>query len=134
MNKLVVIITTQLHLIKPELRFCGGSTRVCSVSEIRNGEDLWHWSRLEIRQNVVLRSTIPQKQFIKVCFTSKVLYEGSISRQNFIKMLLIYKKTGLNSGIFIFNLWYCFSFNEKGTYLLSKEISRVDHCGATVDF
>ena len=33
---------------------------------IRDGEDLWQWSWLEIRLNVFRRSTIPQKQFITV--------------------------------------------------------------------
>ena len=45
----VVIITTQLHSTKPDLRFCAGSNPARSVSEIRDGEDLWQWSRLEIR-------------------------------------------------------------------------------------
>ena len=36
----VVIITTQLHSTKPELRFCAGSKPARSVSEIRDGEDL----------------------------------------------------------------------------------------------
>ena len=36
----------------------------CGVSEIRDGEDLWQWFRLEIRLNAFRRSTIPQKQFI----------------------------------------------------------------------
>ena len=34
------------------------------VSEIRDGEDVWQWSRLEIRLNAFRQSTIPQKQFI----------------------------------------------------------------------
>ena len=34
------------------------------TSEIHNGEELWQWSRLEIRLNAFRRSTIPQKQFI----------------------------------------------------------------------
>ena len=34
------------------------------VSEIRNGEDLWQWSRLEIRLNAFRQLTISQKQFI----------------------------------------------------------------------
>ena len=34
------------------------------VSEIRDGGDLWQWSRLKIRLNAFRRSTIPQKQFI----------------------------------------------------------------------
>ena len=60
----VVIITAQLHLTKPELRFCAGSNPARSVSEICDGEDLWQWSRLEIRLSAFRRSTIPQKQSI----------------------------------------------------------------------
>ena len=45
----VVITTAQLHSTKPELRFCAGSNPAHGVSEIRDGEDLWQWSRLEIR-------------------------------------------------------------------------------------
>ena len=48
----VVITTAQLHSTKPEL----------------DGEDLWQWSRLEIRLNTFRRSTIPQKQFIIIIF------------------------------------------------------------------
>ena len=44
------------HSTKPELRFCTGSNPACSVSEIRDGEDLRQWSRLEIRLNVFRRS------------------------------------------------------------------------------
>ena len=63
-NETVVVITTaQLHSTKPELRFCAGSNPARGVPENRNGEDLWHWSRLEIRVNAIRRSTIPQKQF-----------------------------------------------------------------------
>ena len=36
----VVTTTAQLHSTKPELRFCAGSNPACSVSEIRDGEDL----------------------------------------------------------------------------------------------
>ena len=36
----VVITTAQLHSMKPELRFCAGSSPACGVSEIRDGEDL----------------------------------------------------------------------------------------------
>ena len=45
----VVITTAKLHSSKPELRFCAGSNPARGVSEIRDGEDLWQWSRLEIR-------------------------------------------------------------------------------------
>ena len=44
----VVITTAQLHSSKPELRFSTGSNPARGVSEIRDGEDLWQWSRLEI--------------------------------------------------------------------------------------
>ena len=60
----MVISTAQLHSTKPELKFCAGSNPARGVSEVRDGEDLWQWSRLEIRLNTILRSTIPQKQFI----------------------------------------------------------------------
>ena len=36
----------------------------CGVSGIRDGEDFWQWSRLEIRLNAFRRSTTLQKQFI----------------------------------------------------------------------
>ena len=62
----VVITAAQLHSTKSELRFCAGSNPARGVSEIRNGEDLWQWSRLEIRLNAFPRSTIPQKQFISI--------------------------------------------------------------------
>ena len=60
----VVITTAQLHSTKPELRFCAGSNPARNVWEFRDGEDLWQWSRLEIRLKAFRRSTIPQKQFI----------------------------------------------------------------------
>ena len=60
----VVVTITQLHSTIPELRFSVGSNPALSVSEIRDGEDLWQWSRLEIRLNAFRWSTIPQKQFI----------------------------------------------------------------------
>ena len=60
----VVITTAQFHSTKPELRYCAGSNPARGVSEICDGEDLWQWSRLEIKLNALRRSTIPQKQFI----------------------------------------------------------------------
>ena len=59
-----IITTAQLHSNKPELRFCAGSNPARGVSEFHDGEDLWHWSRLEIRVNAFRRSTILQNQFI----------------------------------------------------------------------
>ena len=60
----VVITAAQLHSTKPELRFCTGSNPARGVSEIRNGEDCWQWSQLEIMLKAFRQSTIPQKQFI----------------------------------------------------------------------
>ena len=60
----MVITFAQLHSTKPELRSCVGSNPARGVSEIRDNEDLWQWSRLEIRINAFRRLTIPQKQFI----------------------------------------------------------------------
>ena len=60
----VIVTAAKLHSTKPELRFCAGSNPARSLSEFRDGEDLWQWFQLEIRQNVFRRSIIPQKQFI----------------------------------------------------------------------
>ena len=45
----VFITTAQLNSSKPDLRFCAGSNPGRGVSEIRDGDDLWQWSHLEIR-------------------------------------------------------------------------------------
>ena len=45
----MVITTAKLHLTKPEVRFCTGSNPAHRMLEICDGEDLWQWSRLEIR-------------------------------------------------------------------------------------
>ena len=55
------ITTPQLHSSESGLRFCAGSNPARRVSEIHDGEDLWQWSRMEIRLNAFRRSTIPQK-------------------------------------------------------------------------
>ena len=60
----VVITTAQLHSTNLEFSFCASSNSACDVSEIRDYENLWQWSRLEIRLNSLRLSTIPQKQFI----------------------------------------------------------------------
>ena len=66
----VVITTTQLHSTKPEPRFRAGSSPARGVSEIRDGEDLWEWSQLEIKLNAFRQLIIPQKQFIIIICTS----------------------------------------------------------------
>ena len=60
----VVITTAQLHSTNTELRFCADSKSARGGAlKIRDGDDLWQWSRLEIRLNIFRRSTMPQKQF-----------------------------------------------------------------------
>ena len=54
----VVITTAQLHSTKAGSSFCAGSNPARGVSEIRNGENLWQWSWMEIRLNAFRRSTI----------------------------------------------------------------------------
>ena len=61
---LVVITTAQFYLTKPKVRFCASSNPARGVSEIRDGEDFWQSSRLEVWLNAFRRSIIPQKQFI----------------------------------------------------------------------
>ena len=41
----VAITTDQLHSTNFELRFCAGSNPACSVSEIRDDEHFWQWSK-----------------------------------------------------------------------------------------
>ena len=71
----VVITTAQLYSTEPELRFCAGSNPARGMSEIRDSEDLWQWSRLEIRLNAFRHSTILQKQFI----IKRVQHNGSLT-------------------------------------------------------
>ena len=74
----MVITTAQLHSTKPELRFCTGSNTACGMSKIRDGEDLWQWSMLEIRLNAFRLSTILQKQFI-IIITIIITREGVLT-------------------------------------------------------
>ena len=69
----MVITTAQLHSTKAELRLYAGSNPTRGVSEIRDGEDLWQWSRLEIRLNAFRGSTIPHKQFIIIIYSESLL-------------------------------------------------------------
>ena len=68
----LVMTTAQLHSTKPELRFWAGSNPARGVLEIRDGEDLWQWSRLERRLNAFRRSTISQKQLIIIITPSSL--------------------------------------------------------------
>ena len=56
----VVITTAQLHSTKLEFKFCASSNPARGVWEIRDAEDLWEWSHLEISLNVFRWSTIPK--------------------------------------------------------------------------
>ena len=78
----VVITTAQHYSTKPQLRFCTGSNPAHGLSEIRDGEDLWQWSQLEIRLNAFRRSTIPQKQFIIIIITPHLLLLGKVSNRD----------------------------------------------------
>ena len=80
----VVITASQLHSTKPKLRFCPVSSPSRGVLEIRDGEDLWQWSRLEIRLNAFRRSTIPQKQFIIIisAISSPAVYMRTLIKLN----------------------------------------------------
>ena len=64
------ITTAQLHSTKPVLRLGAGLNLARGVSDIRDGEDLRQWSRLEIRLNAFRQSIIPQEQFIIIIITN----------------------------------------------------------------
>ena len=81
-----VITTAQLHSIKPELRFCAGSNPAHNVLEIHYGEDLWQWSRLEMRLNPFHQSTILQKQFIIIHHW----FAKSVANSKYISLTWIY--------------------------------------------
>ena len=50
-----------------QLSLNSGSAQVQTLLvEIRDGEDIWQWSRLKIRPNTFRRPAIPQKQFITI--------------------------------------------------------------------
>ena len=79
----VVITTAQLHSTKPKLRFCAGSNPARGVLEIHDGEDLWQWSRLEIRLNAFGRSSIPQ-----LCWSLFLNKNAGLQYWSFIKKRL----------------------------------------------
>ena len=66
----VVITTVQLYSTKSELRFCADSNTARGVSDICDGKNLCKCSLLEIRLNPFRLSTIPQKQFIIIKYSS----------------------------------------------------------------
>ena len=86
-NGVVVITTVQLHLTWFELSFCVDLNPPCRVSEICDGENFWHWSRLKTSINTFRRSTIPANAFQNTFQNAKLL-----SSQSFRKTLSSYLK------------------------------------------
>ena len=94
---LVVITTAQLHSITFELRFYASSNPARGVSEICDGENLWQWPRLEIKQ----KTTFVGQPFCKNNLSSllKIRWEIYISRatfQTFPQILRISQWIGMN--------------------------------------
>ena len=100
----VVITTAQLNSTKPELRSCTGSKPARSVSEIRDGEDLWQWSQLDIRLNTFHQSTIPQKQSIALSyFTLKdIVFVHTLCEYVSAKAVLLHR-VWFNESRFVFH-------------------------------
>ena len=71
-RSVVVITTAQFHSTKPEIGFCTCLNPVRSVLGFCDGENLWQWSRQEIRLNTFRWSTIPQK---KKSSSNVIIYE-----------------------------------------------------------
>ena len=68
-----------------QLNLNSGSAQVqalLSAWQTRDGENLWQWSRLEIRLNTFRRSSISQKQFIIIII---ITFEGTLYSTIFIK-------------------------------------------------
>ena len=96
-----VITTTQLHSIKPELRFCTGSNPVCGVLDMWVGEDLWQWFWLETRLNVFRGWTILQKKFIIITSFFYCLFADG---RNYVKKSKIqYENKEIQHGLRVFN-------------------------------
>ena len=108
----VVITTAQLHSIKPER----------GVSEIRNGEDLRQWSRLEIRPNAFRRSTIPQKQFIIIISYRPMFHVNIITGS---RVMTIYPIKGLSRNPEIGNtpVWVLLNIWRQGLWGLGPRMS-----------
>ena len=94
----VVITTVQIHSMKPELRFCAGSNPAQDVLEIRDGEDLWQWSWLEIRLNAFWRSIIKQRQFIIKNFLIIFFHQISLAK---IKVNIFSQIYGLHNVLLL---------------------------------
>ena len=86
---------------KPELWFCTGSKSAFNVSEIRDDEDLWQCSWLEIRLNVFHRSTIQHEQFIilTIIFMTESITQPKPFLRNFclFDLIIIWIDLGISS-------------------------------------
>ena len=107
----MVITTVRLHSTKPELRFCAGSKPARGLSEICDGEDLWRWSRLEIRLNAFRRSTIPQKQFFIIIIISSSSSSSLCNPGIFIIQGIFKRLSNIYHGIFY--LKFCVTLKSK---------------------
>ena len=98
----VVITTPQLNSTNPELRFCADSNPARGVTEIRDAEGLWQWSRLKLKLSVFRRSTIPQKQFINISIWLEKLFFGCLRLSKIIGTLfecgLVFLYLGIGSN------------------------------------
>ena len=86
-----IITTAQLHSTKPELWFCTGSNPAGSMLEIRDVEDLWQWSRLEIRLTAILITKVQNK-------TSSNSYFKNLFNENDTEWVAIYVLPNLLSS------------------------------------
>ena len=89
----VVITTVQLHSTNPELSFWKGSNPIHVVLEIRDVEDLWQWSQLEIRLNTFRRLIIPQTQFIIITISKGVVSKYNMPQRPKYKLNRFFTRT-----------------------------------------
>ena len=90
-----------------------------TFGEIRDGEDLWQWSWLEIRLNTFLRSTIPQKQFIiKKQFIIQILY--SLKYKHSKKEYILYKKNQKSNSTMSVMICAGANFAKKNSCLVAR--------------
>ena len=76
------------------------------VAEIRDGEDLWQWSRLEIKLNPFRWSTTPQKQFIIIINIIIVIIKKTECCYIMEPLVYIYMCRQIDRKIFRFELVY----------------------------
>ena len=81
----VFITTAQLNSSKPDLRFCAGSNPARGVSEIRDGDDLWQWSHLEIRLRFW---SVNHTTETILSWSSSLLYVSDIGANSFAQFQL----------------------------------------------